>query len=148
MNYSGCPAWRTQWVLIAVTIILFLFLLVTLVIGGSAIEAQPISLYFVGIWLPFAVIAILYRHYSWRFTATQDTIETRHGIIARNVKSIRVKDLRNVNLNQSVFQRIFGVGDLEFSSAGGAGIEVIFHGVIRPMDLKQQIQRLQESHTT
>ena len=50
-----------------------------------------------------------------------------------------------MNLKQSVSQRLFRVGDLEFSTAGGAGIEVTFRGVSRPMELKQRIQGMAES---
>jgi hypothetical protein len=36
-----------------------------------------------------------------------------------------------------------GVGDVEFSSAGGSGIEVSFRGVSDPLQVKQLAQRTQ-----
>jgi hypothetical protein len=39
--------------------------------------------------------------------------------------------------------RIVGVGDVEFSSAGGSGIEVVFRGVDKPLEVKALAQRLQ-----
>jgi hypothetical protein len=59
------------------------------------------------------------------------------------VHSIRIKDLRNINVNQTLWQRLVGVGDVEFSSAGGSGIEVVFLGVDKPMQVKALAQRLQ-----
>ncbi|MEK7796111.1 MAG: PH domain-containing protein, partial [Pseudomonadota bacterium] len=57
------------------------------------------------------------------------------------VQSIRVQDLRNVNVRQTIWQRLFGVGDVEFSSAGGTGIEVTFYGVTDPLDVKDRVMR-------
>ncbi len=138
------PAWRNQW--LAIIIEALLFLLSILMFIGTAASEELVYRVSVGLFpLIFVVVAIviLYRRYSWRFTITNETIESSYGIISRNVKSIRVKDLRNVNLKQSILQRIFGVGDLEFSSSGGVGIEVSFYGITKPMEIKNQIQKLQ-----
>jgi uncharacterized membrane protein YdbT with pleckstrin-like domain len=86
---------------------------------------------------------VIYRRYSWAYKIDNDTIESREGLIARKVKSIRIQDLRNINVNQSLVERILGVGDVEFSSAGGSGIEVVFRGVDRPLEVKALAQRLQ-----
>ena len=144
MNYFGRPAWRNQWLGITVVLLLILFSVLVLILPEETTESYWDII--AGILLAGAAIialSILYRRYSWKFTITNELIESRHGIIARDVESIRVKDLRNVNLRQSLLQRIFGVGDLEFSSAGGAGIEVMFHGITNAMKIKQQVQAMQ-----
>jgi hypothetical protein len=51
-------------------------------------------------------------------------------------------DLRNVNLRQGIVERMLGIGTLEFSSAGGSGIEVSWSGVRDPADLKRRIESL------
>ena len=38
----------------------------------------------------------------WTFTIRGDTIESCRGIIGRDVQSIRVQDLRNVNVRQTI----------------------------------------------
>jgi uncharacterized membrane protein YdbT with pleckstrin-like domain len=144
MNFIGRPAWRNHWLGITVVVLLILFSVLILILPEETIEFDPDIIG--GILLVVAgviALSILYRRYSWKFTITTELIESRHGIIARDVESIRVKDLRNINLRQSLFQRIFGVGDLEFSSAGGAGIEVMFHGITNAMKIKQQVQAMQ-----
>jgi uncharacterized membrane protein YdbT with pleckstrin-like domain len=88
---------------------------------------------------------IVYRHYCRTYTVYEDVIESRRGIIGRNVRSIRIRDLRNVNVRQSGFERIFGIGDVEFSSAGGPGIEVSFDGVKRPLEVKRLVQDRQNA---
>jgi uncharacterized membrane protein YdbT with pleckstrin-like domain len=77
-----------------------------------------------------------------------ETIESREGLIARKVSSIRVRDLRNINVKQSLWQRLMGVGDVEFSSAGGSGIEVSFRGVSDPLQVKSLAQRMQGNSPT
>ena len=89
------------------------------------------------------VLVMLYRHFQWRFEIGERTIESSRGIIGRDVRSLRVQDLRNVNVRQSLWQRLLGVGDVEFSSAGGEGIEVTFHGIASPMRLKELVQSMQ-----
>jgi membrane protein YdbS with pleckstrin-like domain len=144
MNYIGRPAWRNHWLGITVVVLLILVSVLVLILPEETAEFDYDII--AGILLAGAAIialSILYRRYSWKFTITTELIESRHGIIARDVESIRVKDLRNVNLRQSFLKRIFGVGDLEFSSAGGAGIEVMFHGITKAMKIKQQVQAMQ-----
>lgn len=142
MDYNSRPAWRTQWS--GLILVVFVFPALFIVIAKKLREnGDPtLLLLFLAIYLIF-VLVILYKRYSWKYTISQETIESHHGIIGRTIKSIRVKDLRNVNLKQSLSQRIFGVGDLEFSSAGGTGVEVTFLGVTRPMEIKNDVQALQ-----
>ena len=145
MTYSSRPAWRNQWLTITIAILLSLITILVL-IGGN--DSKGGDLATVGLTFYMTLIlasVILYRRYSWRFTIIDDKIESKHGIISHNVQSIRVKDLRNINLKRSVFQRIFGIGDLEFSSAGGSNIEVYFSGITKPMEIKQKVQALQEN---
>lgn len=144
MNYVSRPAWRNQWLSITVLVLLFLLSIVMFIVPLASEQAMNILilLLFPTLFLILGA-ATVYRHYCWRFTIGDDTVESHYGIIARNVKSIRIKDLRNINLRQSLFQRIFGIGDLEFSSAGGAEIEVTFFGIQHPMDIKQKVQILQ-----
>lgn len=54
-----------------------------------------------------------------------------------------MRDLRNINVKQTLWQRLMGVGDVEFSSAGGSGIEVSFRGVNDPLQVKSLAQRMQ-----
>ncbi len=97
-------------------------------------------------FLTFAIVLLLtalYQHYQWLFTIDSQKIESRRGIIGRDVRSIRTKDLRNIHVRQSFFHRIINVGNVEFSSAAGADVEVVFYGVSDPMTIKEKVQQLQ-----
>jgi len=145
MNYIARPAWLNQWWQIGVMFLMpFLFIL-AIYKGNQYFSLENLRVVYVVIVAVFVylIAVVIYRRYSWAYTIDGETIESREGVIARKVKSIRVRDLRNINVNQTLFQRIVGVGDVEFSSAGGSGIEVTFRGVNDPLQVKQMAQRMQ-----
>lgn len=145
MNYLARPAWLNQWWQIAIAVLLpFVFVLAYLK-GHQYFSSENLRVVFVVIVAVFVylIAVVIYRRYSWAYTINGETIESREGLIARKVSSIRVRDLRNINVKQSLWQRILGVGDVEFSSAGGSGIEVSFRGVSDPLQVKSLAQRMQ-----
>ncbi len=145
MNYLARPAWLNQWWQIAIAVLLpFVFVLAYLK-GHQYFSSENLRVVFVVIVAVFVYLlaVVIYRRYSWAYTINGETIESRAGLIARKVSSIRVRDLRNINVKQSLWQRLMGVGDVEFSSAGGSGIEVSFRGVSDPLQVKSLAQRMQ-----
>ena len=66
--------------------------------------------------------------------------DVRRGIIAKNLKSVRLENLRDIELNQTIMERILGIGSLGFSTAGSVGAEVIFTGVLHPQKVKDQVE--------
>ncbi|HEX9813042.1 MAG TPA: PH domain-containing protein [Burkholderiales bacterium] len=147
MKYDDRPAWHNQWWQIAVVAALAV-LFVPAVLWGERYFSPPnlrVVLVVMAAVFVYLLVVVAFRRYSWRYTIDDRTIESRHGVIARNVQSIRIQDLRNVNVRQSLVQRLLRVGNVEFSSAGGAGIEVVFHGVSDPMAVKALAQRLQNT---
>ncbi len=145
MNYIARPAWLNQWWQIGVMILMPVVLILALLKGHQYFSPENLRVVLVVCVAVFVylVAVVIYRRYSWAYTINSETIESREGLIARKVKSIRIQDLRNINVNQSLMERIMGVGDVEFSSAGGSGIEVVFRGVDKPLEVKALAQRLQ-----
>ena len=145
MEYSSRPAFRNDWFQI--------LLIIACLVGAAAFGIGAIPLLQPELWglamlvlLAVAgviVLVLLFQHFQWRFRIRDGTIESSKGLIGRDVQSIRVRDLRNVNVRQSLWQRLLGVGDVEFSSAGGEGIEVTFRGVTAPMQVKERVQAFQ-----
>ena len=81
-----------------------------------------------------------YKRFSNKFTVGENRVHSQRGIISRSQQSVKIKDLRSVELNQSVFQRILRVGDLAFYSAGSSSAEVKFVGIESPLALRDQIR--------
>jgi uncharacterized membrane protein YdbT with pleckstrin-like domain len=145
MNYIARPAWLNQWWQIGIMFLMPVVFVLAYLKGHQYFSTENLRVVYVVIVAVFVYLlaVVIYRRYSWAYMINGNTIESREGLIARKVKSIRVQDLRNINVNQSLWQRLMGVGDVEFSSAGGSGIEVVFRGVDKPLQVKQLAQRMQ-----
>ena len=144
-TYIAHPAWLNQWWQIAIAAALPLVFVLAHLKGDryfSALNLRAVFVVIVAVFV-YLVAVLIYRRYSWAYTIDGETIESREGLIARKVSSIRVRDLRNINVKQTLWQRLLGVGDVEFSSAGGSGIEVSFRGVSDPLQVKSLAQRMQ-----
>lgn len=131
------PAWRNYWAGFAMVVLL---LIAAGWSGLSGSEAQgdmiaTLLLVLALITLGFVVI----KRFSWKFSINENRISRQYGIIARNQQSVRINDLRSIELDQSVFQRIFGVGDLSFYSAGSDTAEVRFVGITQPAAWRDKI---------
>ncbi|MDX8391508.1 MAG: PH domain-containing protein [Mariprofundaceae bacterium] len=88
------------------------------------------------------IAASLYSRFVWSFRIDSNTVESVKGIIGKNTSSIMIKDIRTINVNQSIIQRMLFVGNIAFSSAGGGGQEVVFSGIANPQKLKDAIKAL------
>ncbi len=121
---KGKPAWRNY--ILELTVGIFLL---------------PVY----GIGIIFLIYPI-YQRLSNTYNIKNGRVENRKGLISRNISSIKLNNLRSINSKQGIFQRIVGTGDLEFSSSGGGGVEVIFKGVKKPLAIKRKIEDLAEKY--
>ena len=74
-------------------------------------------------------------------TITNKRTIQRKGLISKNTTEVLHRDVRNIQVSQTAFQRIFGVGRIGISSAGQAGVEIQFNGVTDPDSVKSLIDR-------
>lgn len=140
--YRFRPQWRYQWLSLlgmAAGIGLAALLKFATVPALPAKVAQIIQVGGLAL-ATYLVVLMLFRRYSWLYSIDAESIESSHGLVARRVQSIRIRDLRNINIRQTVMQRLLDVGDVEFSSAAGGDVEVIFYGAPDPIGLKEYVQ--------
>jgi uncharacterized membrane protein YdbT with pleckstrin-like domain len=74
-----------------------------------------------------------------RLTITNRRSTLRKGILSKQITEVWHRDVRNVQLSQTVFQRIFGVGRLAISSSGQDGMEIDVNGIPLPSKAKSII---------
>jgi uncharacterized membrane protein YdbT with pleckstrin-like domain len=74
-------------------------------------------------------------------TVTNERTILRRGLLSKSLNEVWHQDVRNVKLSQSFWQRIFGTGTLEISSAGQADVEIKVTGIPDPDDVKSVIDR-------
>jgi len=82
-----------------------------------------------------------------------DALEHRIGILSRNVTRITYNSISNVSTNQTLFQRIFGFGDVYIDTPGqtpGREFEIVLKGFARPNKIEQlvgtYIHKVHEAH--
>ncbi|MGK7874069.1 MAG: PH domain-containing protein [Xenococcaceae cyanobacterium] len=70
----------------------------------------------------------------------------RKGIFSRYINEIFHSDVKNIQLRQTLCQRVFNVGNIGISTAGTSGIEIQVNGIPNPEKVREIIDnyRLQE----
>ena len=76
-----------------------------------------------------------------QLTITSERTRLRKGILSKSITEVWHQDVRNVQLNQTFFQRLLGVGSLGISSAGQAGLEISVSGIPDPEQVKDLIDQ-------
>ncbi len=66
------------------------------------------------------------------YTITNRRLNIKRGIISREVQETRLERVQNVNFQQSVFQRVMQIGDVDFDTAATDDYNFVFAGVADP----------------
>jgi len=107
---------------------------------------QPVG-FVINILLCFILIGFVLFFFWWldckgtTLTVTSDRTRLRKGIFSKSITEVWHQDVRNVQLNQTFFQRIFGVGTIGISSAGQNEIEIKVKGIPDPDHVKELIDK-------
>jgi uncharacterized membrane protein YdbT with pleckstrin-like domain len=135
--YEGHPSWRA---ILAFYLKGFLGALVVAVIAKIADGTGSAILAFVVIG-GVTVLAGFIKRVATTYTITDRRLNIKHGIISRKVQETRLQRVQNVNYNQSVFQRLLQVGDVDFDTAGTDDSGFVFSGVADPEEVKERVER-------
>jgi uncharacterized membrane protein YdbT with pleckstrin-like domain len=144
------PAWRSYWG--SLTLAALALLAVTAGFVGVLVTAGGLAK--LDLWprlggvalLVLAVLLLLgavLGRLSNKFTVGDGRVTQHSGLVSRRQHSVRVRDLRSIELTQSLFQRLIGIGDLHFYSAGDRA-EVRFTGIVDPAGLRSTIDALSD----
>jgi len=76
-------------------------------------------------------------------TVTGQRTIFRFGLISRDTTEVQHEDIRNLQVDQSGFDRLFGVGDLFLSSSGQDGLEIRAYGIPKPEHVANVVRDLQ-----
>jgi uncharacterized membrane protein YdbT with pleckstrin-like domain len=80
-------------------------------------------------------------------TVTNERASLRKGILSKFTNDVYLTDIRNVQIYQSFWQRVFGVGSVAISSAGNEGIEIEVKGIPDPEKIKSIIDTHRRDRT-
>jgi uncharacterized membrane protein YdbT with pleckstrin-like domain len=133
--WRGRPSWRAMmsfW--LAVLVLAIVVLVVGILIDQTT-------------WFGLAAAIILavglakgwLERVSTLYTVTDRRIIIRKGILSRKERAAHIDRVQNVNLSQTFFDRLFGVGTLDFDTAGTEDSDFKFLGIADPDQLRTRI---------
>jgi len=74
-----------------------------------------------------------------RLTITEKRLTLREGILSKNIHEVFVSDIRSVQIQQTLLQRILGTGTVEVSGAATVEAEIRIHGIPNAYKVKNCI---------
>lgn len=113
----------------------------------EAADGEPLATwwYFVaiGVLALFPIWAWIKAVTNTRYKITLSSVVAEIGFVSKESREIRIRDIRNINVRQSVLDRILFIGNVEFSSAAGDAVEVKFAKVSQPAKVREFVKKLQ-----
>jgi len=144
IRYYFYPTWRSQLMYIALFLILSILTVVVsryvpaLVVAGSLFSIGKTTLYLylpILTLIPGAVLGkILINMYDAKYIIDDDGVEAQIGLVSFNLRQpkLRWEDIRGVEPNQTIWERLFGIGSVLIGSAMTQDVEVVMAGVANP----------------
>lgn len=117
---------------------------VIIAIGGRLLylKFQPIQIGFaivgVGV-LIFIVTMIRARTVSWSLTS--DRLIEKRGLVASRRREMELADIRSVEVDKRVFQRMFGLGDVTIASAASGDYAIRLNDIYDPDEAAETIRK-------
>jgi putative membrane protein len=100
---------------------------------------------FAFIGLPLAVVIYtIFHRLSTRYIITNRNLYHTHGILTSDDREIPIAGIREIRLKQNIIHRIFGIGQLSFSTAASSKVELEFSGISNPKEVRQLVRQQAE----
>lgn len=141
--YSRSPSWRSQ------AGRHLLVLIGAILVGAVVLLAVDPD------WIGIAVgigIALVGSIYLWgertrtKYIITSHRLHVHEGFLAKQVQETRLERIQNVTINQSVMQRLLGVGTVDYDTAGDEnGDRFRMLGVPNPDNLIRLVDKAQRA---
>lgn len=107
-----------------------------LVLRPSMLRAHPwLTLFTLGI----GTLILWFKHLGERITITNKRTILRRGLLSKQTTEVLHDHVRNIQIWQSMTNRIFNVGRIGISSSGQDGIEIIADATPKPGEVKKTI---------
>ncbi len=140
--YNGHPSWRSIKAFylaglgVAILIGVLWWLIFTPIVAALLAAAIIAVTVLVGLIKRVFVI----------YTITSDRLYIQRGVLSKRVEQTRIDRVQNVSTSQSVLDRLFRVGTVDFDTAGSEAGNFRFDGVDDPPSVAAAIDRAQRLH--
>jgi membrane protein YdbS with pleckstrin-like domain len=147
--FEGHPSWRAilGFYLKGLVFAVGAGLLIALVtrITGDDVD-KGLVFFVVLVVLALTVLIGFLKRVSTTYTISDRRLHIKRGIISREVQETRLERVQNVNYNQTLYQRIVQVGDVDFDTAGSGDYDFSFDGVADPEDVVHKVDEAWRLH--
>ena len=111
-----------------------------------SIPFQDIAL---GLAIALPILMLLMFFYGWyyyRYEITEHKVRVHEGVLAKQVIAVNLRAIHAIEVRQSLYQRMVGIGDVEILTAASTGrnaeqdhTTIVFYGVPTPHKVRQLI---------
>jgi uncharacterized membrane protein YdbT with pleckstrin-like domain len=91
--------------------------------------------------LALTVLVGFVKRVATTYTITNRRLHIKRGLISREIQETRLERVQNVNYNQSLYQRVMQIGDVDFDTAGSGDYDFTFNGVADPEEVVQRVDQ-------
>ncbi len=100
------------------------WVLIIILIGSPALGGGvPGVLSVVSAWFFVAFLYQLVYYQRFEYELTDDTLDIASGVVSRRNREIPIRRVQNVDISRNVFQRAFGIAQINLETAGGSSTE-------------------------
>ena len=92
-------------------------------------------------WFSVVLLTGAVRLLGTTYTVTDQRLTIQTGLVSREVHHTRLQRVQNVTFRQSLRERMLGIGDVVFDTAGEQGFNFSFQGVADPQAIVRTVDR-------
>ncbi len=136
--FQGHPSWR------AILGFYLKGILVAAIVGVIArlLDASSSTVFLIVlVIIGLTVLIGFVKRVATTYTITDRRLNIKRGIVSREIQETRLERVQNVNYQQSVYQRLMQIGDVDFDTAAGDDYNFIFAGVADPGDVVHRVDQ-------
>jgi uncharacterized membrane protein YdbT with pleckstrin-like domain len=127
--YEGRPSWRALMTFYVGGIGLAAVVVVVL---GILADEMGLAIAIAAVIVGLTLVVGFVRRVGTKYLLTTQRLRISRGIVRKNVQETRLDRVQNVNYSQGVLDRIFGVGTVDFDTAGTDDSEFRFEWINDP----------------
>jgi uncharacterized membrane protein YdbT with pleckstrin-like domain len=125
------PSWWNfswHWVVLLIAVLVLFFLVPR--------DYWNVGWLVIGTWLLFSTLHSLYHRKSFVMRIYSDRVTIVEGFLSLEISEFFIRDIRSIDVRQSVWGRIVNIGDLTISTSATSEASEVAEGVPGPNRIK------------
>jgi len=131
--WGGRPEWRAYGVPLGIALLFA-------VLSIPFLFVEPAAAAGILILAVLVVALVALSRFSADYKVTDKRIICKNGILSTKTSEIDICDVRSINVTKGLLQKIFRVGDVEFTTASGPLKEAVLKNIDNPDHVKERIR--------